>query len=1056
MSVDPFESEEFSLHIRRLLYNYSLTHLTTNYLTYTENLVSEFIEYLQPIPLTDPYSLVLSVDPFQIFSQLHSLSSLKPYDEIPQTTKEALAYLKIVMKAPSGNPLTDRIVLKDDSPIEPFLPALTRRARKSTLKLGKGPKKPYSAREHADLLKSKKIDAVPVEPIQEEILSPEDILWVKYQIQPDELQAVKSLLQTTTDMLRPQKTYKNKYLDPDYLRIIPLQEPIVQDDPFMPIFPRARRARSGIDNQGDHLPELKGYEDIPKVVLNKIEVEDPDGDISRQNLVVVSGWETIRSSPPSSPSSHTSDDIDQLDELFLASSPDTEPPLVDEILKSKLEPILMPRTRKIGGKSGISPHILAGKTLSTFLQPLLKASEAQVKPPRTPEKTRVVAHCPPLSPTSSSLLGQPPSDVNTTLAANVEAKVDRQDQDLDSELKNLYVGHGLEDMIMKEALDDKQQLMMDVPSLPAPNVHPPNDMLKAHSLSDLLIPPSTTKSKDSLLAKKAPQPLQRFLKKVKGRESLSLALSWIPFTVDKKLPSAAELLGVTELFSEVELGTEVNQTKLEALLKSLDLSDEDDIDTKRWNEFDRPTVSPPTQAADFQILRTRKERRRLARLENRLEDGMEDENEEPLEYDKNKDKREVSADDGHVDSDGQDMERPAKRARLDVAVDDPMRSQGGFPSAAAVNAADEQDWQQQPASPQLSASDDKENWPPLNEESFEPLSFGSRQFVLGNTMGDEGYDYGSLEKFVQLDTAPDDCEREYADPRSHAIAVDEPRVVVANDIPSSLDLGVEPEIASRSLGIAAFAQLRARKINESKLPLISEPTATLPPTATVAQENEKQKTPEEIFDRQTLRLPDDITIATSIHRYMASVDLIQKHALVCALRSDECAVGLVERQSLDGVDLILDPHCAIIFLSVFILPARCESFVARVSHQSWNFSRILVVFEAYPEHRATRRLKEPQRSSAMSSLALDPYAYTTPIVKAIKKFRRDVNIAEGCGSKCAGTRVEYAFANTVAEAALFARMYGDMAEAKDETQGALWGEREWLALDFSEVGGCCF
>ena len=51
---------------------------------------------------------------------------------------------------------------------------------------------------------------------------------------------------------------------------------------------------------------------------------------------------------------------------------------------------------------------------------------------------------------------------------------------------------------------------------------------------------------------------------------------------------------------------------------------------------------------------------------------------------------------------------------------------------------------------------------------------------------------------------------------------------------------------------------------------------------------------------------------------MASLDVIRKLALVRSLGSQEYLVELVERQSLDGVDLILDPHLAIIPLHVAI------------------------------------------------------------------------------------------------------------------------------------------
>jgi hypothetical protein len=184
---------------------------------------------------------------------------------------------------------------------------------------------------------------------------------------------------------------------------------------------------------------------------------------------------------------------------------------------------------------------------------------------------------------------------------------------------------------------------------------------------------------------------------------------------------------------------------------------------------------------------------------------------------------------------------------------------------------------------------------------------------------------------------------------------------------------------------------------------------------------------------------------------MSSVEFIQKHVLVRALRSSECAVELVERQTLGGVDLIVDPYCAVIFLSLFTLSARCDACTERISQQSWKYSRLFVVFEAYPEHRSKRSFAIQNGDGSASAQASELYAYTQPIVKAIKKFRRDVNIADACGAKCADTKVEYAFADTVNEAALLTRWFGERAEEADETGGILWGEREWLAVDFSEV-----
>ncbi|KAF8816138.1 hypothetical protein BYT27DRAFT_7248459 [Phlegmacium glaucopus] len=88
---------------------------------------------------------------------------------------------------------------------------------------------------------------------------------------------------------------------------------------------------------------------------------------------------------------------DQIDEILLRSTPDTEPALIEELFKVPQ----FPRSRKVGGNGGIKPHILAGKTLGTFLQPLLMKTTMEI------DQEPVVE--PPSSSEPSSLFGQPPS-----------------------------------------------------------------------------------------------------------------------------------------------------------------------------------------------------------------------------------------------------------------------------------------------------------------------------------------------------------------------------------------------------------------------------------------------------------------------------------------------------------------------------------------------------------------------------------------------------------------------------------------------------------------------
>ncbi|KAJ3859326.1 hypothetical protein EV359DRAFT_51032 [Lentinula novae-zelandiae] len=49
-------------------------------------------------------------------------------------------------------------------------------------------------------------------------------------------------------------------------------------------------------------------------------------------------------------------------------------------------------------------------------------------------------------------------------------------------------------------------------------------------------------------------------------------------------------------------------------------------------------------------------------------------------------------------------------------------------------------------------------------------------------------------------------------------------------------------------------------------------------------------------------------------------ELIQKQALVRSLRSGICSVGLVEHEMLTGVDLIIDPHTAVMLSNLLALP----------------------------------------------------------------------------------------------------------------------------------------
>ena len=204
--------------------------------------------------------------------------------------------------------------------------------------------------------------------------------------------------------------------------------------------------------------------------------------------------------------------------------------------------------------------------------------------------------------------------------------------------------------------------------------------------------------------------------------------------------------------------------------------------------------------------------------------------------------------------------------------------------------------------------------------------------------------------------------------------------------------------------------------------------------------------PDDVFDQHTVRLPEHWIPAAAVHRYLASMTLIQKRALVRELQGHHCRVVLVERYDLGATDIIIDPDYGVLFIPLLALPAHVESAVERISRESWRYLNLLVVLEAFPSEQSHRadRLRDTRPVL---------YAYTPPICKAIKKLRRNLGIAEGCGTMNPQCTVTWAFANDTEEAARFVRCFGEEACAisKERGHGVLWDEREWLEEEEREV-----
>lgn len=259
-----------------------------------------------------------------------------------------------------------------------------------------------------------------------------------------------------------------------------------------------------------------------------------------------------------------------------------------------------------------------------------------------------------------------------------------------------------------------------------------------------------------------------------------------------------------------------------------------------------------------------------------------------------------------------------------------------------------------------------------------------------------------------------------------------------------------PDILTERLQLSSFLYHRGKGNNLLPENVISSPHPQEP--LKEAQEPAEQLQ-EESFDRwapadlvadiKALSLPEDWNDPSTQHTYLVSLDLLQKRSLLHFLESSLCAVRVVDREYLTSlgiasvpdqvvsssdtpveVSIIPSPHCAIVFFSLAALPSqtRYQTLLASLSAHSFSFSRILLILEAFPRaHLFRTKLAKTADSRDM------PYAYSPPVIKAVKKVRRDLALREGLGEKSSTCKVDIAFANSVEESAMHVRNFGDIA-----------------------------
>jgi hypothetical protein len=189
-------------------------------------------------------------------------------------------------------------------------------------------------------------------------------------------------------------------------------------------------------------------------------------------------------------------------------------------------------------------------------------------------------------------------------------------------------------------------------------------------------------------------------------------------------------------------------------------------------------------------------------------------------------------------------------------------------------------------------------------------------------------------------------------------------------------------------------------------------------------------------------LPPLGTSPSRNHRYLASVELLQDRSLTRALHLPSLRIELLEREWINGADLVFDCDTALVFapLSQVLHPSSSRSLKGKLCSLSWRYTHIVVVFKLFGG--AVSGLQCPQDEEGQANLF-------ARVIKSIKKIYRELALAEVYGTKRSQSVVQVYFVRSIEQAATTARFLGDIAESR--SQFGLWDDRLWLGVDEQEV-----
>ncbi|KAH9942948.1 hypothetical protein B0H21DRAFT_710023 [Amylocystis lapponica] len=825
---------------------------------------------------------------------------------------------------------------------------------------------------------------------------------------------------------------------------------------------------------------MSGISDLPSMVPEVHVTEDEeDGDLYKQHMVVVNGWQAyaVPSSPITAGTPSLGDSSSDIDELFLPSPPDGNEGFIQSLMSAKM------------GENNFWAY------LASFLSPLLHRSRPQHEAARivTTPKSRPSS---PRTDITMSMLGQAPSVLgdgsdNGDVDANTGHDFEGSDNSNIDNMLERVCGESMSDedphtMILKERLDEKESLLMDVPEMIPPTVHPTTAMFLPTKMNGLLMltPPKEPSDTDGGFGIAS----RGLLKRVKGLQSLNIELSWRPFKFGATMPTDEEMAGVADHIQGALIGVlgesgEAIEAELCRRLEDVTFPDPAANWDKApsmcaWQSYDSfdDYVVNRFDVATHELVMTRDDRRQLNGTPDDEELASSDkENTTDESCRSSKRRRFDSARDHHSDDrfyrdDNVEQDdsgifmvtSPSDGHRAEIFFGNLAHSAEGFEGQMGdgdlfldIDPVHQMDFAWASPNTQLQRlSPSADTFTNPNRFSSFAAAGSPEQNSASTWRADNAYDHDT---FVPLSLDPGqslDCKNTEPSVDPSALHVIHPALATGfsgypppmersggalSSVPVQNADPVLPGFVHVSTA-TEFLQLLGKTVTQIEPHTVtSAPSSPQPQHDVPEDEAAIFDVPEELIDFNTLVLPNFDYLPSTLHRYMASMDVIEKRGLVRCLSSQQCAVDLIERDSLGEAHLILDPDTAVLFVTLGILPSQLEALSAQLCRLSWRYMNLLVVFEAYPPSMSYKRHCGPSLSISLS--------FSLPVIKAVKKLRRDLSIAEAYTTKRAETAVHWAFATTVEKAAAFTRTYGELARARDVTGGAVWGARSWFDLE---------